>query len=558
MTTNLPRAAALAVLCLLFTGGLLAQDTAAPKPSPLAAALETAAGKLTAGGFAVAEIAGATEKFHAYGHPAPRDGVPTERIIFEIGSVTKIFTGLLLAQTVLEHKAALTDPIGKYLPAELNLDPQLAAITLEQLATHTSGLPRLPTNFTPADRADPYADYSLERLYAFLRGHKPAQAAPQPSTYSNLGVALLGHVLERIHGRSYAQLLHERITGPLGMTDTALTLSEEQLTRFATPHAQGQPVAHWNLSQMAPAGAIRSTLADMTKFARALLDAQSPLAAAWALAREPRVPQSGSQVGLAIMMHPRGSDTVYWHNGATAGFLTYFEVVPAAGRAVVVFLNNSGVVDPREVVNLALAPQSATPAPERIEQPIAAEKLAEYAGVYDIDGRGKFTALVDPQGRLRLRLTGQTFNPVAYGGDDVFFLKAAGAEFHFRRSADGRIAALELHQRGNVIPAKRTDAALPTVVFLTPDKAKEYAGTYELAPGQDFEITARGPWVVAKLGAQPALPVFCDATDHFTYDVVEAALTFERDASGTITALVLHQNGADHRAPRKPAPPARP
>jgi hypothetical protein len=301
---------------------------------------------------------------------------------------------------------------------------------------------------------------------------------------------------------------------------------------------------------MAPAGAIRSTLADMTTFARALMNPRSPLAPAWQLAREPRATQGMSRVGLNIMIRRRGDETVYWHNGGTGGFRTHFEIVPETGRAVLLFINHSGVVDPRTIVDTALMPKSTVAARE--EQPISAEQLAGYTGVYDIDGRGKFTVVIDPENRLNVRLTGQTFGSVSYGGADVFFSKAHSAEFHFQRGADGQVSALELHQRGNVIPSRRTGAA-PTVLFLTPEKAGEYAGLFEFSAVANFVVTNRGRWVYAKLGLQPALPVFCDAPDHFVYEAVEAALTFERDASGAVTALVLHQNGADIRAPKKPA-----
>ncbi len=545
------RSALLAGILLSLLNALGAVDSPPAKsaPSPLEAGAAAAAARLSGGGgIVLAEIDATGERYSAFGNPAPREGVPTEKILFEIGSVTKVFTGLLLAQTVLEHKATLTEPIGKYLPPELALDPQLAAITLEQLATHTSGLPRMPTNFPSSNPDDPYADYSQELLYNFLRSHHPTHAAPQPSEYSNLGVALLGHVLERIHGRSYEELLRERITAPLGMDDTVIVLSEEQQARFARPFANGAPASPWHLASMAPAGAIRSTLTDMTKFARALMNPRSAIAPAWQLAREPRAAQGMSRVGLNIMVRRRGDETVYWHNGGTGGFLTHFEVVPETGRAVVMFINHSGVVDPRTIVDTALMPKSTIGARE--EQPIRAEQLAGYTGVYDIDGRSKFTVVIDAENRLNVRLTGQTFNPVSFGGGDVFFSKAHSAEFHFQREADGKGATLELRQRGNVIPARRTSDA-PTVMFLTPEKAAEYTGLFEFSDTANFVVTNRGRWVFAKLGLQPALPVFCDAPDHFVYETVDAALTFERDARGAVTALVLHQNGVDTRAPKR-------
>lgn len=537
----------LPALAVLTTLTLTAGESR-PLP-PVASAAQAAAAKLVAGGIAVAELDSTGVRFTSFGAVAPRDGVAAEKVVFEIGSVTKFFTSLLLAQTVVEGKAALTDPISKFLPPDLPLDSRVAAITLEQLATHTSGLPRLPDNFTTATADDPYVNYGEAELLAFLRQHHPQASAPQPPAYSNLGAGLLGYLLTRIHGQSYAELLHDKITGPLVLRDTTLTLDAEQQTRFAAPFAQNRTAAHWNFAVLAPAGGIRSTLADLTVFARALMDPRSPLHAAWELARQPRVADSATvQYGLAIMMRQRGSETVYFHGGATGGFTTHFEFAPQSGRAAIVWTNNSGVAFPAEIVQQAL-----DPAPVRTEQTIATEKLAAFTGVYAIDGRSKFT-VVENQGRLEIRLTGQTFNPVAFAGDDVFTAKSVNAEFRFRRDADGAINSVELHQHGHVTAARRTGDAPAKLVFLTPEKARDYVGTYTLAPGQDFEITARGRWVVAKLGTQPAFPVFCEGGDRFVYDVVEAALDFERDAQGQVVALVLHQNGADMRAPKTTHP----
>ncbi|HTX64353.1 MAG TPA: serine hydrolase domain-containing protein, partial [Opitutaceae bacterium] len=115
--------------------------TAEPAPRTLAEVVADAAAKLPAGGIVAAEIDHGAVHYTSAGDFAPRPGIPPEKVIFEIGSMTKVFTGLLLADTVNEGKARLDDPIGKFLPASLKLAPEVAAITLEQLATHTSGLP---------------------------------------------------------------------------------------------------------------------------------------------------------------------------------------------------------------------------------------------------------------------------------------------------------------------------------------------------------------------------------------------------------------------------------
>lgn len=531
---------------LLLAGPLAAQS--------VPALLEPAAAKVAAGGFAYAEIRDGVVTHGHVGKLTLPAGVPSERTIFEIGSITKVFTGLLLAQATLDGKAALDDPIAKHLPADLKLAPAVAAITLQQLSSHTSGLPRLPDNLSSANPADPYADYTVERLHDFLQRFAPTQPAPRPADYSNLGVGLLGHLLARAYGVSYAELVRTRITAPLGLSDTVIALDAAQRARFATPHSGTVAVSPWHLGALPGAGALRSTTADLAKFAAALLDPASPLAPAWRIAREPRAPMGArGQVGLGFLLHERAGHTVYSHGGGTGGFRSHFEITPATRSAVVVLLNNDEP-DPGAVI--ARAPAAATGQPKAAAAkappavPISAAELRAFTGVYAIDAKGRFTVVLDDQNRLRIRLTGQAFLPARFLGQDRFAAVGVPAEFQFARDAAGRVTQLTLHQNGREVPATRS-ADAPVVLFPTAEKLRAYAGNYTLAPGAVFEVRVAGATLLVKLTGQPALPVHATRPDHFVYDVVDAALTFERDAAGAVTALVLHQNGRDQRAPRQ-------
>ncbi|MBS0664438.1 MAG: serine hydrolase [Verrucomicrobia bacterium] len=531
-------------------------ETAAVLP-----AVERAAAGLAAGGFVLAEVDGDRVTYGNAGRPGPHDGLPPEKIIFEIGSITKVFTGLLLAEAVNEGKVKLTDPIGKFLPAEVVLKPGTAAITLEQLATHTSGLPSLPANFHPADQNDPYADYTVGQLYAFLREYQPEQPAPQPASYSNLGVGLLGHLLERIFGRSYAELVAVRIAGPLGLMDTVIDLSPEQRDRLAPPHSGSFAVPPWHLPTFAGAGALHSTAADLARLAQALLEPKDPaLAAAWELARQPRAAYGArGHIGLNLLIAERNGVTVYNHSGGTGGTRSYLELVPSLHRATVLLLNNDTVEPARIVGSVRRPPSPAGNAQAgRAEELLPVKRLTEYVGVYAMDAHRRFTFVIDNTGRLRGRLTAQAFLPVFHAGQDRFFLRVVEAEYQFERDAAGHITAVVLHQNGREIRAPRVEEPVPPVRFLTSDEARDYEGRYGERPPLQFDVTARGEQVFAKLIGQSAFPVFCDRPDHFVYDVVPAALTFERNAQGEITALVLHQNGRDQRAVRLPAPAASP
>lgn len=531
---------------ILFIAGLSCPALASTEYR-LPEVLTRAAANLPAGGLVLTAIDGEAASHTAFRPVHADPNLPPEQTLFEIGSITKVFTGLLLAQAVLEDRLQLDNPIGPLLPNELDLAPAVAAITLRQLATHTSGLPRLPTNMAPAKFTDPYADYGLDQLHTFLRDRRLTDAGPHPAAYSNLGAGLLGYLLERVYGQSYADLVAEIITGPLGLSDTVITLSDDQARRFATPHSGRVEVSPWTFAALPGAGALRSTSADLTRFAQALLDPTSPLAAAWALAREPQAPFGGQgHIGLGVLIATRDGHRFYQHGGGTGGFRGVFELEPATGRATVLWLNN----DTLEPANLlAAARRPALPAAVVQEESPARSPLTDYTGTFALDEKARFTVAVHPRGNLVIRLTGQGFLPVVSLGEDRFTHRGVGAEFHFARATDGTVNTLTLHQGGQILPAKRITSDRP-VLFPDAEELTAYAGTYQLAPGVLFEVNARDEQLVVKLTGQPAFPVYPSATDQFYYDVVDAALTFERDTTGRVVALTLHQNNQNPRAPR--------
>lgn len=203
---------------------------------------------------------------------------PDENTVFEIGSITKVFTTTLLADMHLAGELQLDDPVNKYLPAHGRLVCRGGDdVTLRHLATHTSGLPRLPGNLTwkQLGSENPYADYSADDLYACLASCRLKNRPGTNSCYSNLGSGLLGHVLSLIDGGDYERLVLDRILLPLGMTDTSIRLSDEQQRRLAPGHAKGKVVHNWDFQALAAAGAFRSTVADMLKFLRANIDPAS-------------------------------------------------------------------------------------------------------------------------------------------------------------------------------------------------------------------------------------------------------------------------------------------
>jgi D-alanyl-D-alanine-carboxypeptidase/D-alanyl-D-alanine-endopeptidase len=228
--------------------------------------------------------------------------------VFEIGSVTKVFTSLLLADMVQRGEVALTDPVAKYLPPGIKMPERGGRqITLQDLATHTSGLPRLPPNLAPKDPANPYADYSVEQLYQFLSSYQLTRDIGSQYEYSNLGGGLLGHALARRAGMDYGALVRSRICEPLEMKSTGITLSAGMKARMAVGHDRSlDAVENWDLPALAGAGGLRSTANDLLTFLAANLGyTKSVLAPAMSAMLATRRPYGRAGVGdRAWVAHP--------------------------------------------------------------------------------------------------------------------------------------------------------------------------------------------------------------------------------------------------------------
>lgn len=276
--------------------------------------------------------------------PARQDVLCDGGTIFEIGSLSKLFTALMLADMALKGEVSLDDPAETYLPAGAHMpDYEGRKITLRDLATHMSGLPRLPDNMPFANPQDPYADYDEALLLDFLGRYRLTRAPGSRYDYSNLGFGLLGYLLGRAAHSDYATLLAQRITGPLGMHDTAIALTPEQESRFAQGHdAAMHPAAPWTFPTLSGAGAIRSTGHDMAAFARAAMDPASAIGAAMRLttASPPALGDGRNRAGLGwvVGVAPDGQQLLF-HDGGTGGFRTSIILEPESQRAVVVLAN---------------------------------------------------------------------------------------------------------------------------------------------------------------------------------------------------------------------------
>jgi CubicO group peptidase (beta-lactamase class C family) len=381
--------------------------------------------------------------------------------LFEIGSVTKVFTSLLLADMVQRGEVALTDPVSKYLPAAVKMpDRNGRQITLQDLATHTSGLPRLPSNLSPKDPANPYADYTVDQLYQFLSGYQLTRDIGSQYEYSNLGGGLLGHALARRAGMDYEKLVRSRICDPLGMKSTAITLTDDMKSRFAVGHnAAMQPVAYWDLPTLAGAGALRSTANDMLTFVAANLGyVKSPLAPAMAAMLAVRRPTGTPDLEIALGWHilTRDGHEIVWHNGGTGGFRSFIAFEKKTGAGVVVLSNAETTAGVDDLGQHLLNPNAPLYQPPKEHKQVSVDpKLFDgYVGQYQLAPNFILTITRDGS-QLFVQATGQPKFELFPESDHDYFLKVVDAQITFETDSTGRATAVVLHQNGMNQTAKR-------------------------------------------------------------------------------------------------------
>ena len=290
----------------------------------------------------VLEADGST-RIAAYGSPGQEARPLGGRSMFEIGSTTKVFTGTLLAEMVARGEVKLEDPVSKYLPSTVTVPTRgEREITLVDLATHHSGLPRMPADFTPADPANPYADFTVEKMYAFLSRYELPRDIGSKGEYSNLGMGLLGHALSRVTGKSYEVTVRERILDPLEMQMTGISLDDDMRAWMVKGHNRdGEVVPLYDAPAIPGAGALRSNAEDLLKFVAAnVVPPESRLA--HAMRESHKVQKRLSErlaVGLAWQVATNGDQTTILHAGGTGGFQSFIGFDPNKRVGAVVLIN---------------------------------------------------------------------------------------------------------------------------------------------------------------------------------------------------------------------------
>jgi serine-type D-Ala-D-Ala carboxypeptidase/endopeptidase len=321
---------------------------AAPATEPIRAALKQTVGARdkVAGTVAVVIDGGGTSRVTYGSAGVPKVALGGAHTVYEIGSITKVMTALVLADMTARGEVAVDDPVAKYLPPSVMLHERGRPITLLDLATYSSGLPKWPGDLPPNwwANSNPFADYSVDRLYDFISSYVPKFEAGTHFEYSSLGFGLLGIALARRAGKSYEELLIDRVCDPLGLTHTRITLSGDMQRHLAQAHDLNlEPTPLWDfLPALQGAGAVRASVDDVTVFLKACMGlVHAPLSGSISRLLETRRPTNlaGTDAGLGWFISSDGKEEIAWKSGLTGGFNAFIGFSTQRRRGALVLSN---------------------------------------------------------------------------------------------------------------------------------------------------------------------------------------------------------------------------
>ena len=489
--------------------------------------------------------------------------------IYEIGSITKVFTAILLAKQVEDGKVKLDDPIAKYLPSDVVVPERGGmVITLAHLSDHTSSLPRLPGNMNPSDISNPYADYSVEQLYKFISSHELTRDIGSAYEYSNLAQGLLGHILSLNSGISYEDLMIKEIAKPLKMKETKITFSSKMKSNLATGYNQGVKASNWDLPTLAGAGAIRSSTFDMIKFLKANLGlSKSSLKSSMKMTHEKRHSKAGrASVGLGWHIHPGEKGDIIWHNGGTGGYRAFAGFVHELNKGVVLLTNSTESVDDIGFYLLG------SPDPMREIKPnISTElrKLIESEGIEAATERYNKIKAENPDeynfNEMSINTLGNNYLEKDVKTALAIFklnVDEFPSSFNVYNSYGEALLkngqtdlAIESYKKsveinpgnmGGIEALKKLGVELEeNEIVLSENLLETYLGRYEIQPTFSIEITREGTDLFGQATGQQRFQLFPKNETEFYLKVVAAQITFNVSENQDVESLTLFQNGME-------------
>jgi CubicO group peptidase (beta-lactamase class C family) len=460
---------------------------------------------------------------------------------FRLGSVTKQFTAAAVLLLAERGKLTLEDPVKKHWPGA---PAAWDAVTIFHLLTHTSGIPNV-TSDTDFMQWKMHPS-TPEQTLAHVR-NKPLDFAPGARmSYSNSGYVLLGMIVERVSGQSYADFVRDNIFKPLGMSDSGYDVSATILPQRAAGYMPGFVNAPYtDMTVPHGAGGLYSTTEDLLRWTQGLFGGR--LLSAASLEKMTTPFKDGYAFGFAV--NTAGGRKSIAHGGGIEGFNTQLTYYPDSKITVAVLANVNGNAPTQLAAQLGpIAHGDAMRlSSERTSIELPREKLDRLVGSYELTPMATMRITVVGT-QLQSQLGAQPVVPLFAESDTVFFPRIVDAELTFELDAAGNATALTLLQNGQKRRApriaERREVDVPLAVL------ERYRGTYRLQPGFDLVITVENGQLMSQATGQGKAPLFAESERKFFLKVANAQVEFVGEGE-SVTELVLYQGGRETRAPRQ-------
>ena len=387
---------------------------------------------------------------------------PTKDTLYEIGSISKVITGVFFADAVRRGEVARDTPIDDLLPEGVDApDIDGVEVTLEHLATHTSGWPTAPVNLRPSDPARPFKGYTEDRMYRYADQALPGSTPGTTHEYSNYGYGLLGTLIARRVGDAYEALVTRRVLEPLGIEDMMITLGEGAPARLAPPMSEGRPSANWEtMGPMNPAGMWVADAEAVLNFIRAnLRHGDEPIHRSLEISRTTLLEGGGGMPPMRWGWFVGGDGDSLWHNGMTGGYASFSAINTLRNAAVVVLANGTTPLVTRAGDNIFHELLGVRRPPVEIDgsDRVSEEAAAPLVGTYR-SGSGHELIVTHEVGRLFARLKGQaSLKIVPTGEPRRYRYTGVEAELAFAEPEGGASPAVTLYQNGYEIECERVE-----------------------------------------------------------------------------------------------------
>jgi CubicO group peptidase (beta-lactamase class C family) len=470
---------------------------------------------------------------------------------FRLGSITKQFTAASILLLEERGKLSTNDAVKKYMP---DAPAAWDKITIFHLLTHTSGIPSF-TSFPDYAKLEPFSATPAELLTRFR--DKPLDFQPgEKWSYSNSGYVLLGYLIEKISGESYAHFVQDNIFKPLGMADSGYDSNSAVIQNRASGYTLGQNgivnAGYIDMTIPLSAGGLYSTTEDLLRWEQGLFGGKLISPASLKKMTTPFKDDYG--FGLSVRT-VNGQEQIE-HGGGIEGFNTMLAYYPTDQLTVIVLANLNGATPQEIAEDLHAIAEGGTVVltSERKVVKIDPKIFDGYVGSYQL--APNFILKITREGdRFMTQATGQGQVEIFPEGDHDFFAKVVNAQITFVTNSEGRATELILHQGGRDQHAPRVEGAAAEPkqhkeIEVDPKIFEGYVGNYQLAPNFSIMITRAGDHLFEQASNQPKFEIFPESDKDYFLKVVDAQITFVTDAQGRATELILHQGGADQHARR--------